>query len=52
MGDTKADAVVRLLNEAAAAHQRMAAHVAPIVAAADAIVASLDRKSTRLNSSH
>ena len=41
MGDTKADAVVRLLNEAAAAHQRMAAHVAPIVAAADAIVASL-----------
>jgi D-sedoheptulose 7-phosphate isomerase len=37
----KAEAVVRALKEAAAAHERMTANVAPVVAVAEAIITSL-----------
>ena len=40
-GDGRASLVVRALKEAAAAHERMAADVSAIVAAADAIAAAL-----------
>jgi D-sedoheptulose 7-phosphate isomerase len=40
-GDVRAETVVRILNEAAAAHQRMAGNVAPVVAVAEAISNSL-----------
>jgi len=40
-GDAKAAHVIRVLKEAAAAHERMAANAAPVVAVADAIIKSL-----------
>jgi D-sedoheptulose 7-phosphate isomerase len=41
MPDAKAEAVTRVLKDAAAAHERMANHVAPVVAAAEAITQAL-----------
>src|SRR5688500_854245 len=48
MSDAKAAHVVRVLREAAAAHERMAANVAPVVAAAGAITAALKQGGTVL----
>ncbi len=44
--ETRAAHVVRVLREAAAAHERMTADVAPVVAAAQAMAAALNRGRT------